>query len=101
MSTRVPLLRARGIGKTFGPVTALHDVNFTVSHGEVVALAGENGSGKSTLARVIAGVLTRDSGTIELDGQSVWFTHPRQALVVLGVNPSGVRWWRFRERRCV
>jgi ABC-type sugar transport system ATPase subunit len=80
MAPRVPLLRATGIGKSFGAVTALHDAGLEVARGEVVALAGENGSGKSTLARVIAGVLPCDRGRIELEGRPVRFDNPRQAL---------------------
>ena len=74
------LLRAEGIGKSFGPVTALADVSLRVRAGEVVALAGENGSGKSTLARIIAGVLTADRGTVEFGGRRVSFASPRLAL---------------------
>jgi ABC-type sugar transport system ATPase subunit len=74
------LLRAEGIGKSFGPVRALADVSLRVSAGEVVALAGENGSGKSTLARIIAGVLTADAGTVEFGGRQVSAASPRRAL---------------------
>ena len=74
------LLRAEGISKSFGPVRALADVSLRVAGGEVVALAGENGSGKSTLVKIIAGVLTADSGTVEFGGRPVSFASPRLAL---------------------
>ncbi len=80
MAPHAPLLRATAIGKTFGTVAALRGAGLEVRRGEVVALAGENGSGKSTLARVIAGVLPRDQGRVELEGRAVRFDNPRQAL---------------------
>ncbi len=74
------LLRAEGICKSFGPVAALQDASIVVRRGEVVALAGENGSGKSTLARIIGGVIQADQGIIELDGRSVRFRSPHEAV---------------------
>ena len=44
-----PLLRLRGIGKNFGPVHALTDINLDIPAGQVTALVGDNGAGKSTL----------------------------------------------------
>ncbi|MET0453568.1 MAG: sugar ABC transporter ATP-binding protein [Mycobacterium sp.] len=50
------ILRMCSIGKSFGPVRALHEVNLTVTAGQVHAICGENGAGKSTLVRVLSGV---------------------------------------------
>ena len=63
------LIRLRGISKAFAGVHALTDVSIDVDAGEVVCFAGENGSGKSTLVKVLAGVVTPDAGTIEVDGR--------------------------------
>ena len=68
------------ISKSYGGVAALRAVNFSVERGEVVALVGQNGAGKSTLIKVLSGAIVQDSGTIELDGKSVMFTSPAQAL---------------------
>ncbi|MBV9545940.1 MAG: sugar ABC transporter ATP-binding protein, partial [Chloroflexi bacterium] len=65
-----PLLRLRGIGKHFGAVQALTDVDFEVYAGEVVALVGDNGAGKSTLIKTISGIYIPDSGSFE------WEAHP-------------------------
>lgn len=63
------VVRLANITKRFGGVTALSDVNLTLEPGEVVGLVGENGSGKSTLIKVLAGIVTPDSGTVEVDGK--------------------------------
>ena len=62
------MLKMTNISKSFSGVTVLNGVNFTVARGEVHALLGENGAGKSTLMNILAGVYTRDSGTVEFDG---------------------------------
>jgi len=69
----------RGIGKHFGAVKALTDVDFWVNEGEVVALIGDNGAGKSTLVKVLAGVHAPDAGTIEFDGEAVQIASPADA----------------------
>lgn len=66
-----PLLKLRGISKSFGAVQALVDVDFELNHHEVVALVGDNAAGKSTLARIIAGVHEPDAGILEIDGTPV------------------------------
>ena len=65
------LLSMQKIGKRFGPVAALADVNFSVRPGEIHALVGENGAGKSTLMKVLSGVYPAGSyeGDILFDGQ--------------------------------
>ena len=57
-----PLLRVRGLTKTFPGLRALDDVALDVTAGEIIGLVGHNGSGKSTLAKVLAGVHTPDQG---------------------------------------
>jgi simple sugar transport system ATP-binding protein len=74
-----PLLRVRGIDKSFGPVQALKGVDFEVRRGEVVALIGDNGAGKSTLINVITGVFPPDSGEIVFEGERVEFASPHDA----------------------
>jgi len=74
------VLRAQGINKSFPGVRALVDVDFDVEKGEIHALAGENGAGKSTLMKILSGVCTRDAGELELDGEVVSFSSPREAF---------------------
>src|SRR5262249_22196424 len=80
-----PLLRMRGISKSFGAVRALYNVDFEVSAGEVVGLVGGNGGGKSTLIKVISGVGPADEGEIFLEGKQVNITNP-QAASNLGIE---------------
>jgi ribose transport system ATP-binding protein len=65
----MPILQMRGIDKRFGGVHALKRVDFDISAGEVVALAGENGAGKSTLMKILGGVHQPDSGEIRINGE--------------------------------
>jgi len=76
---RPPRLRVSGVTKTFPGVVANRDVSFEVMHGEIFALLGENGAGKSTIMKVVSGMLTPDSGTIEIDGRPVQFRTPADA----------------------
>jgi ABC-type sugar transport system ATPase subunit len=74
-----PLLRLRGIGKNFGPVHALTDINFEVPAGQVTALVGDNGAGKSTLIKTIAGIWEPNGGEIIWQGKPVNFHSPKEA----------------------
>lgn len=74
-----PRLALRDITKAFSGNTVLHSVALTVQPGEVHGLLGENGAGKSTLLNILSGVLARDSGSIEIDGNAVQITSPREA----------------------
>jgi D-xylose transport system ATP-binding protein len=78
------LLALRGFSKSFGPVRALHNVDFEVDAGEIVALVGDNGAGKSTLIKAIDGVQPPDSGEAYFDGERVRITSP-QAAENLGI----------------
>ena len=77
---RPPILELSGIGKTFGGVTALADVDFALLPGEVHGLIGENGAGKSTLMKIIAGVHADYEGEMRIDGRPVHFRSARDAL---------------------
>lgn len=79
MDEREVVLRATDISKEFPGVKALSHVDLEVRKGEVVALLGENGAGKSTLIKILSGVYSCDSGTIELEGKQVTFHLPSEA----------------------
>ena len=78
-STAPPVLALRGVGKSFGAVTALSDAHLELWAGEAHALVGENGAGKSTLVKVLAGAHAPDVGTVLLDGVAVVLASPADA----------------------
>jgi D-xylose transport system ATP-binding protein len=80
-----PILQARKLNKSFGPVHVLHDVDFDVYPGEVTALVGDNGAGKSTLVKCFAGINQIDSGEVVFDGKPVTIHDPR-AATALGIE---------------
>lgn len=73
------LLKVQNITKKFSGITALNDVNLSLSKGKVTALIGENGAGKSTLLKIMSGVYTEYDGTINFKHQVVRFSKPRNA----------------------
>ena len=77
MSSRVEL---RGIGKRFGNVEALRDVDLAVEGGSIHAVVGENGAGKTTLMRILYGALQPDSGEILLGGEMRIFRRSADAI---------------------
>ena len=66
-----PILRLRGVGRRFGGLLAVDDVDIEVYPGERRAILGPNGAGKTTLFNVISGDMQPSSGTIELFGEDV------------------------------
>ncbi len=76
----VPLLELSGLTKSFHGVTVLQGVDFDVKKGEVHALVGENGAGKSTLIKIVAGIYSKDSGNIFVEGKPVEIKSPLVAF---------------------
>jgi len=66
-----PLLRVEGLRKRFGAVQASHDVNLSVSAGEIHALIGPNGAGKTTALNQLTGEIQPDEGRIFFEGRDI------------------------------
>lgn len=65
------ILELRGIGRTFGGLTALKGISLTIGRAEICGVIGPNGAGKSTLLGVIAGSVIPSAGQVIYDGQDV------------------------------
>jgi NitT/TauT family transport system ATP-binding protein len=66
-----PKLQIFHLGKSFGELQALHDINLVVERGEFIAVVGPSGCGKTTFLRIVAGLEPASSGKVELDGRAV------------------------------
>lgn len=77
-----PALELRRLGKNFGGLRAVHDVNLAIYPGDRKAIIGPNGAGKTTLFNLVTGVLPVSSGEILCFGRDVrkWPSHRRTAL---------------------
>jgi branched-chain amino acid transport system ATP-binding protein len=78
VANAVPTLRLRGVGRRFGGLLAVSDVDLDVAHGERRAILGPNGAGKTTLFNVISGDLAASAGSVELFGEDVTAVPPRK-----------------------
>src|SRR4029079_10897872 len=79
-----PVLDAQSLRKSYGAITAVSDVSFTVAPGELVGLLGPNGAGKSTTVGMIAGIVAPDAGEIRINGQALGGdTDPAKAAIGL------------------
>ncbi|MCB1331150.1 MAG: sugar ABC transporter ATP-binding protein [Maritimibacter sp.] len=74
-----PILKARGLVKRFGKVTALNHCDFDLYPGEVLAVIGDNGAGKSVMIKSLSGAIRPDAGKITLEGKEVNFASPLDA----------------------
>lgn len=67
-----PLLTLKNVSASYKSLrNVVHDIDLKVDRGDTFAIVGESGSGKSTLARVIVGVLPRETGALELAGETL------------------------------
>ncbi len=77
--TMEPLLKARGVVKRYGHVTAIDHADFDLMPGEILAVIGDNGAGKSSLIKVLSGAVQPDGGQVMLEGETVQFASPNDA----------------------
>ncbi|WP_270729550.1 ABC transporter ATP-binding protein [Shimia sp. Alg240-R146] len=78
------ILEVKDVGKRFGGLQALGDVNLSVAENSVHAIIGPNGAGKSTLLNCLVGKLIPDTGSVMFDGQSVLGRSPHE------INQMGI-----------
>jgi len=68
-----PMLKARGIGKSFGTLEVLRNINMDVAVGEVTCIVGPSGSGKSTFLRCVNHLERFDHGDMWIEGEQVGY----------------------------
>ena len=92
-----PRLAMRGVSKQFGGTQALIDAGIDVDAGEIVALLGENGAGKSTLIKILAGVLSLESGTVTYRGRDVTHALRRLPIAFIHQDLGLIQWMTVAE----
>ena len=65
------IIEIKNLNKSYGEVKAVSDLSFKVKKGELFAFLGVNGAGKSTTISVMCGTLTKDSGTVIINGEDI------------------------------
>jgi ABC-2 type transport system ATP-binding protein len=85
-----PAIRIESLSKTYADdKLALNEVSFGVPRGQIFGLLGPNGAGKSTLINILAGLVVKTSGTVEIWGFDL-DQHPRNAKRSIGVVPQEI-----------
>jgi ABC-2 type transport system ATP-binding protein len=87
LSELPPAIEVSRLVKTYGGVTAVADISFTVARGEIVGFLGPNGAGKSTTMRILTGYLPATSGNVKICGLPV-ATQPDEIKRRLGYMPE-------------
>lgn len=75
------ILDLKGVSKSYGGTTVLHNIDLSIEEGEFVAIVGFSGSGKSTLINLIAGLAMPDAGEVLYRGKPVTGPGPERGLV--------------------
>jgi ABC-2 type transport system ATP-binding protein len=82
------MIEITNLSKRFGELTAVDDVSFQVSRGNVLGFLGPNGAGKSTTMKMITGFIAPDAGSVVVDGDDIAL-HPVEVKRRIGYLPEG------------
>ena len=72
------VLNVTNLTKTFGGLTAINNINFSIEPGQIVSVIGPNGAGKTTLFNIISGYYVPDTGSIEFNGKNLTKLSPER-----------------------
>ena len=67
----IPVIEVKNLVKTYGPITAVNDISFSIRQSEVFGMLGPNGAGKTTTVEILEGLRSADSGQISVLGMDV------------------------------
>jgi len=81
------VIAVRGLTKRFGSITAVNNISFSVTKGEIFGFLGPNGAGKTTTIRMLTGLLTPDAGGIFIGGVDIQ-KHPIAVKMNMGIIPE-------------
>lgn len=73
------------VNKSFGGLTALNNISFSIKNGSITAIIGPNGAGKTTLFNVISGIYPPDAGKITFEGENITDIHSHR-VCYLGIT---------------
>jgi len=84
------LLNIKDLSVSYGPITALKNVNLSVKEGSIVAILGANGAGKTTILKKISGIVEADNGSITFKDTDITHTAPEK-ITKMGIvqSPEG------------
>lgn len=85
----VPAISTQGLRRSFGPLTAVDNVNLNVEAGQFFGFLGPNGAGKSTTIKMLTGLLAPTAGTIQVLGMDL-IANPVEVKRQIGVVPEGM-----------
>src|SRR5688572_17736691 len=83
----MPLLEGRGLGKDYGALCAVHQLDLDIEEGETVGLLGPNGAGKTTAISMMCGVITPSRGSVRVAGHDL-ARQPLAARRSIGLVPQ-------------
>ena len=79
-------IRLKGLKKSYGELVAVKDLSLDVRRGEIFGFLGPNGAGKTTAISMICGLLKKDAGEINIDGQALSKNYGNSRKTSLFIN---------------
>jgi len=81
------MIEVQNLTKTYGQITAVNNISFTIEKGEIVGFLGPNGAGKSTTMNIITGFIPSTEGTVKVDGYDI-MENPKEVKKRIGYLPE-------------
>ena len=82
------LVNCNNVVKTYSGKYALSGISLNLERGKIIGLLGPNGSGKTTLIKLLSGILTPTSGSLQIDGKDIGIVNQKDCFLPAGANLS-------------